>query len=92
MKLRASLALIAVLTLATLATAAPAEAKFRPGKFLHHAMALSVGIITAPILLPEVELSKRRARRRLIQEGAPHSAIVMINGFEYDWMWSENWW
>lgn len=89
MKLLATLALAVSIALATATTA---EAKFRPGKFLHHAMALSVGIITAPILLPEVELSKRRARRRLIQEGAPHSAIVMINGFEYDWMWSENWW
>lgn len=79
------------LLLAFVLTALPAEAKFRPGKFMARAAAGTIGLATAPLLIPLTELAKYQECRRLTQLRA-YQAAVIVRDTEYDLLWLENWW
>lgn len=74
-----------------IALALPAEAKFKPITFLKHATSLAVGIATAPVMVPFVEIDKRIEYYRLSKRGAGRAAME-VNGWTYDWFWIEQWW
>lgn len=77
--------------LLVLALALPAEAKFRPVTFLKHTVSLGVGVATAPLMVPFVEIDKRIEYYRLMHRGAGRAAME-VNGWTYDWFWIEQWW